>query len=115
MVVVVSKKGFTESTAKSFSAKIKGKIFKGFIVLKEGKFYAYQNLCRHLPVTLDLDDDDFFTHDKRHLQCQMHGAMYEVETGLCIAGPCLGARLLGLQLEEEETRLVIRLPEKLKE
>ena len=111
-VVAISKKGFEDLTAKSFKSKIRGQIFQGFVVKKDGKYYAYQNLCMHLPITLDLNDDNFFTHDKSQLQCHMHGAVYEIESGLCTGGPCEGAKLYSLELIEEESRLVIRIPEK---
>lgn len=114
-IVVVPKKNFPDQTARSFKTKVKGRIFRGLVVRKNGRFYAYQNLCQHLPITLDLNDDKFFTHDKTHLQCHMHGAVYEIETGACVAGPCVGARLVSLELEEEETRLVIRVPESFEE
>lgn len=110
MTIGMTKKGFTDLTAKSFKAKIRGQVFQGFVVRQGEKFYAYRNLCQHLPITLDLNDDDFFSHDKKYLQCQMHGAMYEIPTGVCIAGPCLGARLIKLELDEEGDNLVIRIP-----
>lgn len=110
IAIGLAKKGFADLTAKSFKAKVRGQVFQGFVVRQGEKFYAYQNLCRHLPITLDLNDDEFFSHDKKFLQCQMHGAMYEINTGLCVAGPCLGAQLIRLDLEEEEDRLVIRIP-----
>ena len=99
-----------EVFAKPFQAKIKGKIFQGILVRKDGQFFAYQNLCQHLPITLDLQDGQFLTHDRNFLQCHMHGAMYELNTGLCIAGPCEGARLKGLEIEEDEQQVVIKLP-----
>ena len=110
MVVSLPKRGIEEGTARSFKAKVRGQIFQGFAVRKGDQYHAYQNLCRHLPVTLDLDDNQFFTHDKQHLQCHMHGAMYEIDTGYCFAGPCQGAKLLKLEVVEEESRLVIRIP-----
>lgn len=109
--VVVPKKGFDELSVKLFEAKVKGKIVKGFVLKKNGRFFVYQNLCKHLPVTLDLGDGGLFTHDKAHFQCHMHGAMYELETGYCVAGPCQGARLNQFDLVEEEARLVIRVTE----
>jgi len=109
--VVVSKKNFAERTARSFKVKVRGEEVQGLVVRLGDKFYAYQNLCQHLPVTLDLNDAKFFTHDKAHLQCHLHGAMYQIETGLCIAGPCEGANLIRFGIEEEEDRLVIRVPE----
>jgi nitrite reductase/ring-hydroxylating ferredoxin subunit len=110
--VAVSKKNFPDQSAKGFKTKVKGRIFHGLVVRKGGKFFAYQNLCRHLPITLDLDDERFFNFEKTHLQCHMHGAMYEIETGHCIAGPCVGANLIPLEIVEEDSRLIIKLPEK---
>ena len=110
-LVAVPKKNFAELTARSFKTKVRGRVFQGFVVRKAGKFYAYQNLCQHLPITLDLEDDEFFTYDRTHLQCHMHGAMYEIETGLCVGGPCPGSKLVPLEMTEEESRLVIRIPD----
>ena len=39
------------------AAKLKGRVFRGILVRRGGKFYAYQNLCQHLPITLDLNDE----------------------------------------------------------
>lgn len=113
-VVVISKKRLDKdpSTA-DFSIKVQGKIIKGFVVKKGGQFFAYQNLCRHLPVTLDLNDNSFFNHEKTLLQCQMHGALYEMETGLCIGGPCEGAKLTPLPFREEDDQLIVHFPDEL--
>jgi nitrite reductase/ring-hydroxylating ferredoxin subunit len=110
-VVVAKKKLSSDPSTTDFSVKIKGKIIKGFVVRRGSGFYAYQNLCRHLPVTLDLNDNSFFNHDKTMLQCQMHGALYEMESGLCVGGPCEGARLRSLPLQETDSQLVITFPE----
>ena len=83
------------------------------MVRKGANFYAYQNLCKHLPVTLDLNDNSFFNHDKTLIQCQMHGALYEISTGLCVGGPCEGARLRVLDAKETESQLIITFPEDL--
>lgn len=81
---------------------------EGFAVLAEGKIVAYENVCRHLPVSLDYGDGRFFTRDRRYLICQTHGALYEPATGLCVRGPCLGASLKPLQVEiRDETVCLI--------
>jgi len=109
--ISISKRNFPEPGAKPFQVKVRGHIFQGIVVKKGGKFFAYQNLCQHLPITLDLKDGNFFTHDKKYLQCHMHGAMYEADTGVCIAGPCLGATLVALDLAEEVSHVIVRIPE----
>jgi nitrite reductase/ring-hydroxylating ferredoxin subunit len=106
-IAVVSKKNFADLTGRPFKLVLRGRIVEGFVVRKGDRYFAYQNLCMHLPITLDLKDDDFFTHDKTHLQCHMHGAIYDIETGHCTDGPCQGANLVVLEVLEEESRLVI--------
>ena len=57
---------------------------------------AYLNRCAHLHYPLNYLPDEFLTDDRRFIQCSMHGACFEKDTGLCIAGPCLGRSLVGL-------------------
>lgn len=110
IIVVVSKKGFKDKQTRSFESRLHGRLFKGFVVREGDSFFAYQNLCQHLPITLDLNDNSFFSHDKKHLQCQMHGAMYEIQSGKCIAGPCIGSNLRPLEIRDEATVLHVVLP-----
>jgi len=50
-----------------------------------------------LAVPLDGTDlGRFATPDGRHRVCGEHGALYRPDDGLCVAGPCLGARLRAL-------------------
>ena len=109
--VRIAKKGLREAAARSFETKMRGQIFQGFVIFKGGKYFAYQNLCQHLPITLDLNDENFFNHERQFLQCHMHGALYEVETGLCVGGPCLGAKLIALEFEERVSEIVIKIPD----
>jgi nitrite reductase/ring-hydroxylating ferredoxin subunit len=37
--------------------------------------------------------DAFLTKDRSSIICASHGALYEIDTGLCFAGPCLGKSL----------------------
>jgi nitrite reductase/ring-hydroxylating ferredoxin subunit len=66
----------------------------GFLLrLPDGEFVAYLNQCCHIPVPLDLDDNDFYWDKIHRITCKTHGAQYEPETGFCTAGPCAGATL----------------------
>lgn len=63
------------------------------------EFAAYLNICAHRnqPVV-----DSRFPFDEDSLvECRAHGARYEPHTGLCVDGPCVGARLVQLTVEEE--------------
>ena len=37
--------------------------------------------------------DSFLTKDRSAIMCASHGALYEIDTGLCFAGPCRGKSL----------------------
>lgn len=110
-LVTLSKRSWPDGSTKKFTWKEKGKNREGFVIRQGEAYHAYVNLCRHLPISLDLNDNQFLSHDGKHLQCHMHGALYEIDSGLCVGGPCLGARLFKLEVEEEESQLVIIIPE----
>lgn len=63
-------------------------------------FRAYQNRCRHIPVSLDWGDGEVLDESGEMLQCKTHGALYRMEDGLCVAGPCKGRALLPVGIEE---------------
>ena len=71
---------------------------EGFVAWFEDAVVGYENVCRHVPITLDYGDGQFFTPDRRHFICQTHGAMYEPRSGRCVAGPCPGAFLKPLNV-----------------
>jgi nitrite reductase/ring-hydroxylating ferredoxin subunit len=64
------------------------------LVARRGdRFHAYVNRCPHVGTPLDWSDDEFMDLERRHLLCATHGALFRVEDGLCVAGPCPGDRL----------------------
>lgn len=64
-----------------------------FVTQRDGAFYAYQNVCPHLQVELEFLENQFLDPDKEFIQCSTHGALFDVETGLCVSGPCQGDSL----------------------
>jgi nitrite reductase/ring-hydroxylating ferredoxin subunit len=73
-----------------------------FVVRWQGEPRAYINECRHQASELDWMQGDFFDETKLYLICATHGALYEPDTGICVAGPCRGARLASLEVVERE-------------
>jgi nitrite reductase/ring-hydroxylating ferredoxin subunit len=89
----------SEGQSLKFEITREGKRVAGVLFCFKGQLLAYENRCQHLPLPLDYGDNRFFTKDGRHLRCQMHGAVYEPTTGVCVRGPCFGARLAALPIE----------------
>ena len=69
-----------------------------FVTQRDGMFYAYKNLCPHLQVELEFLENQFLDQDQEFIQCSTHGALFNVETGECISGPCLGESLQKIEL-----------------
>ncbi len=73
----------------------------------DGKVRAYLNRCRHLPIPIDSGSRSFLTFDKQHLLCGTHGALFRLDDGMCIAGPCLNLPLEALELLDEAGELFV--------
>ena len=85
-----------------FTYKEEGISREAFLAWFDNQVVCYQNVCRHIPITLDYGDGRFFNSEGTHFVCQTHGATYEPLTGKCIAGPCVGASLKPLRVEVVE-------------
>lgn len=84
-------KGFTNS---------RGEFEPGiFIVNKNGRLYGYENRCPHTGTPLDWKPNDFLDKDNTYIQCSTHGALFQIEDGLCIHGPCTNQSLAKIDLD----------------
>lgn len=83
-----------------FTAERAGCPVEAFAIRHGGKVHAYVNACAHRLVELDWMPGSFFDAEGTHLVCALHGALYEPDTGRCIAGPCVGAALNRVRVEE---------------
>lgn len=83
--------------------------FRGFVVRKGDAVFAYRNYCMHVGHPLNWQPDRFLTEDGGLIVCSSHGALYEIESGMCVAGPCPGAELLALPAEVREGMVVVQV------
>ena len=72
-----------------------------FLVRREGQLYAYKNRCPHRGVPLEWQPDQFLDTSASLIQCATHGALFLIETGECVAGPCAGQMLISLDCHED--------------
>lgn len=78
-----------EGTSKGFE--VAGKFL--FAVKKDGEMFLYYNYCPHLGTPLEWLDDQFLDSDGALIQCSTHGALFLIDSGKCILGPCKGKSL----------------------
>lgn len=60
---------------------------------------AYRNRCPHLGIELNFQPDVFLDTEHRYIQCANHGAIFQIEDGLCVYGPCQGESLTPLPVQ----------------
>lgn len=89
---------------------------RGFVVRRGEEVFAYVNRCPHAGHPLNLRPHRFLTADGSLILCNSHGAMFEIDTGACVAGPCPGQRLRRIAVRIDDGRIVLdQDPESLNE
>lgn len=78
-------------------------------VKKDGQLYVYRNECPHLGVNLEFQPDEFLDADKALIQCATHGALFLIESGECVQGPCRGDHLIPVDFTLEGEQVVVQL------
>ena len=64
-----------------------------FAIRQDNQLHAYWNICPHRGIPLNWAPDRFLDLDKTLIQCSSHGALFYIDSGECIAGPCAGQSL----------------------
>jgi nitrite reductase/ring-hydroxylating ferredoxin subunit len=86
-----------EATSRGFE--IDGK--KLLAVRRAGRAYVYLNRCPHRGVGLEWQPDQFLDPSNSLIQCATHGALFLIEDGQCVAGPCAGQSLTAIDCRED--------------
>ncbi len=91
--------------------------FSIFVVRTENdQCVGYVNICPHQGSWLNIGEGKFFSEDGQRLRCGRHKAEFDIETGVCVTGPCVDKTiepvalvvmdgdvcLCGVKLAEEE-------------
>jgi nitrite reductase/ring-hydroxylating ferredoxin subunit len=82
-----------EPGAKGFDFREGEALFAGFVVRKAGLVLGYVDSCPHAGWSLAPLPDRYLTRGAERLFCSGHGALFQIEDGLCTAGPCAGDSL----------------------
>ncbi|MBO9465826.1 Rieske 2Fe-2S domain-containing protein [Tropicibacter sp. R15_0] len=69
------------------------------LIRKGTDVFAYRNNCPHYDrAPLGWKKDEFLNKNHDHIMCAAHGALFRIEDGECVVGPCLGQRLEKLSI-----------------
>lgn len=103
---------FPEQGEKGFQLELPEGRLAIFVVRQADDYFAYVNSCPHTGVSLDWQPDQFLDASGSLIQCSTHGALFRINDGLCIHGPCLNSYLTRLNTTMEDGDLMLLLPDK---
>jgi nitrite reductase/ring-hydroxylating ferredoxin subunit len=92
--------------ARNYVLRIGDKRFHGFVVRRGAAAFGYVDRCPHAGLPLAQVLDRYLTEDGSLIACSWHGALFQPETGICVGGPCVGARLSPWPVRVEDGRII---------
>lgn len=78
-----------------------------FAVKKNAQLFVYRNLCPHQGTPLEWQEDQFLDYDGELIQCASHGALFVIESGECVYGPCAGMSLVAISYELQDGHVIL--------
>lgn len=79
--------------ARGYVLEIGSARFHGFVVRRDDAVHGYVDRCPHMGVPLAHELDAYLSPLSPLIACGWHGALFRIADGMCVAGPCKGARL----------------------
>jgi len=105
MTFLCASTALTEGTSRGFELDA----LRVLVVRRGGQVYAYKNRCPHRGVPLEWKPDQFLDDSASLIQCATHAALFLIETGECVAGPCAGQFLTALDCHEDSQGIWVTL------
>ena len=76
---------------------------RSVMAVRQGiRVFVYVNDCPHTGQPLDFTPGKFLNGDGTHILCTGHGALFLIEDGHCVSGPCIGDDLQALDAVVED-------------
>ena len=90
-----------------FSLQLEGRQVEGFVVRRDGEYFAYRNSCPHTGAPLEWLEHQFLDVEGALIQCSTHDARFLIDTGECVFGPCPGESLEALPIEVRDAKIYL--------
>ncbi|MEO0499480.1 MAG: Rieske (2Fe-2S) protein [Pseudomonadota bacterium] len=91
-----------DGKARGFVLEMKAGRFFGFVVRQDDEVRGYVDRCPHAGVPMTRALDDYLSPDGTLIACSWHGALFRIDDGLCVGGPCQGDRLTAWPVTVED-------------
>lgn len=92
--------------ARNYVLQLRAGRFHGFVVRRGDTVVGYVDRCPHAGVPLAQRLDDYLTPSGELIACSWHGALFRIDDGACVGGPCVGQALTGWPVTVVEGTIV---------
>jgi nitrite reductase/ring-hydroxylating ferredoxin subunit len=80
------------------------------VVRRGNRLHAWRDACPHIDgVPMAWRKDEYLNAGRDRIVCSAHGALFDIVTGVCTLGPCIGQALQPLQLTVRGDTLFVEL------
>ena len=80
------------------------------VIVRQGMdVYAYKNSCPHTGVSMNWQPDQFLDSSAQYIQCSVHGAVFRIEDGYCVRGPCAGNALTVIPTSLQDNMIICEI------
>ena len=83
----------------AYGADVDGVSYLVVLSSEDSQPRAYKNACPHLGIQLEMMPNEFLDPAREYIVCANHGALFQINDGLCIAGPCMNQKLQQLTIK----------------
>lgn len=100
----------SDGEARGMEVPVAGTVLDVFFIRQDDHVYTYLNRCPHTGSPLNWLPNRFLDEQGQFILCATHGAVFRIEDGFCIQGPCLRQRLqrLATRIERGVVHLTIQ-------
>ncbi|MFV0386061.1 Rieske (2Fe-2S) protein [Paracoccus sp. (in: a-proteobacteria)] len=82
-----------------------------FVVRHGDRVHAWRNACPHYDhARMAWKKDQFLNGDRTRIVCGAHGALFEIDSGICVLGPCPGQRLTPVPIALRDGQIFVLGP-----
>ena len=93
--------------AKGFRFRRDDAVFAGVVVRRGDHLFGYVDSCPHAGWPLAGPSGRFLTRENDLILCGGHGALFRIEDGVCVAGPCPGQSLTPWPVRIEHGEVIV--------
>lgn len=69
------------------------------LLVRQGdRLFGYEDACPHHGTPMAWRKDAYLDAAGQHIVCAAHGALFDIASGRCVLGPCLGDTLRALPI-----------------